>query len=633
MKLPAVISAPDPTIYEGENYVSLDFETTVFSKGSALDERNALVLAVWELGPDHPDYIRGDNRRVTWGNQYAMGDLVKEVERADFLIAHNAKFELQWLERCGLDTGEVTVWDTMIAEYVIGGNRWVWHQLSLEKCAQRNFNEGKVSVISKMYKAGFCSTEIPASWLEAYCIQDVTLTHRLYKTQLETCRKKALLPIVYTRCLLTPVLADVERNGMQLDSEQVVSLHDRTEREYAEVQQNLDDCTGGINVNSPLQLREYLYTILGFRSVQKKRGKVWVDDLTPSGLLKTDSETIGKLKPTTTRQEEFLKLYVRSKALYNELTKYLRKFEECCRVDGGHLEASFNQTNTQTHRLSSSGTKYKTQFQNFPRSYKPIFKARNEGWLVGECDGAQLEFRVAAHLGRDAVALKNILDPNFDAHITTASYMAETPYDELLARYRAGDKDAYELRQSAKPETFKPLYGGKYGTPEQMRWYAGFRELYSGISDTQQSWIDEVLEKKFLITEWGMRYYWPTTTMDRSGYVTNTTSICNYPVQAFATAEIIPIALACFWHRLRNSDLRMFIVNTIHDSIIVELPPEEVDAFHELARQCLIDDVYPYLEKVYNVKLTVPLGCGVTTAPNWGSKDETVYNADEALYV
>jgi DNA polymerase I-like protein with 3'-5' exonuclease and polymerase domains len=619
-----VISTPDPTIYESDNYVSVDFETTVFSKGSALDPRNSLVLAVWEY--------RGE-RKVKWGSEFDMAELVADCEAADFIIAHNAKFELQWLERCGLDIGNAIVWDTMIAEYVIGGNRWVWHQLSLEKCAQRNFSEGKVNVISKMYKAGLCSTDIPASWLERYCIQDVMLTTRLYETQLETCLKKQLLPIVYTRCLLTPVLADVERNGMQLDSHIVASLHEQKEREYAAVQRDLDDCTGGINVNSPLQLRDYLYNTLGFSPLRRRRGKRWVDVTTPSGLLPTDAETIQKLKAETKAQQKFLALYVQSKSLYNELTKYLRKLQDCCNEVDGALTASFNQTNTQTHRLSSSGRDYGMQFQNFPRAYKPIFKARNKGWLVGECDGAQLEFRVAAHLGRDKVALRNILDPDFDAHITTASYMADRDAAEMLELHRQGDSEVGKLRQDAKSETFKPLYGGSFGTPEQVKWYKGFKELYSGIADAQQSWIDEVLEKKFLVTEWGMRYYWPNTTMDRGGYVTNTTSICNYPVQAFATAEIIPVALAAFWHRLRTSDLRMFIVNTVHDSIIVELPPEEIDAFHELAQQCLIEDVYPYLEQVYNIRLSVPLGAGVMIGEHWGSKDETVYNAKEELYI
>ena len=104
--LPAVLADPNPLIYTGDNYVVLDFETTVFSKGSALDSRNSLVLACWTLGNGHPAYRSGQNNRyVQWGNEFTMGELVRHWERATFIIAHNAKFELQWLERCGLDTG------------------------------------------------------------------------------------------------------------------------------------------------------------------------------------------------------------------------------------------------------------------------------------------------------------------------------------------------------------------------------------------------------------------------------------------------------------------------------------------------------------------------------------------------
>jgi DNA polymerase I-like protein with 3'-5' exonuclease and polymerase domains len=647
-QLPQHVCDPQPNIYEGGNYVVLDFETTVQSKGSPYVDGNSIVLAVWRLGNGHParsgDESLLDNGQaprtadgspyyVRWGNEFTMGDLVRHCEQADFIVAHNAKFELGWLERCGLDISKVLVWCTQIGEYVIGGNRWKYAQLSLENCAQRTFGKGKINVISKMYKAGLCSTDIPESWLEKYCIQDVGLTHELFLTQLQKCTALNLLPIVYTRCLATPVLVDVEKNGMQLDGARVDSLYQQKEIEYAEVQRSLDDFTGGINLNSPIQLREYLYETLGFAPLMKKQRGQWAEDLTDSGLRKTDSDTISRLKATTKQQERFRELFTQYKGLYNELTKYLRKFNDCVDSDEGHLDAEFNQTNTSTHRLSSSGKKYKTQFQNFPRDYKHLFCARNPGWLIGECDGAQLEFRVAAHLGRDETALRNITDPDFDAHLTTASYMEGIEYDDLLERYRSGDSEVKAARTEAKKETFKPLYGGRYGNEKQVRWYEGFRELYKGIADTQQGWVDEVLENKYLVTEWGMRYYWPNTTMDQSGYVKNTTAICNYPVQAFATAEIIPLALVCFWHRLRMSGLKMFIVNTVHDSIIVELPEEEQSEFEELSQQCLIYDAYELIDKLYGVKLTVPLGCGVSAAPNWGEGSETTYEAPVALYI
>lgn len=617
------VLAPEVAKYESDNYVVLDFETTVRSKGSALDDRNSLVLSCWQLGAGHPEAnalntlpperrVRDSEVHVRWGSEYEIAELVRVCRQADFLVAHNAKFELQWLERCGLDIKEVLVWDTMIAEYVRGGNRWTWHQLSLENCAKRNFNEGKVSVITAMYKAGLCSTEIPASWLERYCKQDVMLTHRLMLEQRSTLKTRDLLPVLYTRCILTPVLADIEKNGMMLDEAEVLNKKAETEATLAQLQKKLDLLTKGINLNSTKQLREYLYQTLKFRELMVKRSGQWIPDRTGSGQEKADAATLDRLRAETAEQREFLELYRAYKSAWNELTKYLRKFAECVGDAGGLLTAQFNQTNTQTHRLSSSGREYSTQFQNFPRAYKPLFRARRKGWVIGECDGAQLEFRVAAHLGRDPVALRDIIEGT-DIHSVTAEIIGVS-------------------RQDAKAHTFKPLYGGQSGTDDEKRYYQFFRDKYKGITGTQQSWIDEVLETGKLRTEWGLRYYWPDTKMDKSGYVTNTTSICNYPVQAFATAEIIPIALTSFWHRIKEEGLQMMIVNTVHDSIIVELPEEEIEDFHRLAQQCLIEDVYPYLEEVYGVKLTVPLGCGVMIGSHWGSKDETVYNAKESLY-
>lgn len=370
-------------------------------------------------------------------------------------------------------------------------------------------------------------------------------------------------------------------------------------------------------MDSGPQLGAFLYDTLGFKEVMRRSGGRWVPDRTPpsarhpDGQRKVDVDTLVRLKAETARQERFLELYKEFNKISTELTKYLRKMGACCDEAGGHLVASFNQAATQTHRLSSSGLDYSMQFQNFPRAYKPLFKARYPGWLVGECDGAQLEFRDAVHLGRDRVGLSDIINGT-DIHIVTASVIwpNDTPRDR---------------RQDAKPYTFKPLYGGRSGTPAEVRYYEFFRAKYKGISQWQQQNIDFVLNHKYLRTEWGLRFYWPDTTMDSSGYVRNSTSICNYPVQSQATAEIIPIALVWFWHRLKRSGLRMYIVNTVHDSIICELPPEEIKDFHALSKQCLIDDVYKSLVDLYGIRFTVPLGAGVKVASHWGGKDATAY--------
>lgn len=620
-KLPPHVADPDPGVYKSDNYVVFDTETTTHNKGLALYDENSLVLACWHNGPDHPR----PGKFHHFGGEYDQRQLVTDVQAADFVVCHNGKFDLAWLERCGVAMENVVLFDTMLAEYVLGGNQWVWHNLSLNACAERRGWEAKDPVVSAMIKSGIDCTEIPESWLLHYCDKDVDLTWRLFEDQRYFKLNHDLLAITYTRCLLTPVLVDIEKNGMHLDSEAVHAHLKQLEAEYAEVLLTLEDITDGINVNSTPQLVEFLYDTLGFDEVRDYKGNVV---RTPSGGRKADAGTIDRLKPKTGRQRDFLREFQRMRAIHNELTKYLRKFGECCDEAGGQLRAQFNQSTTQTHRLSSSGLDYSTQFQNFPRQYKPLFRARTPGWYVGEVDGSQLEFRVAAHLGRDPVATGDIAS-GVDIHTVTASVI--WPGED-----GGGANVPHPKRTDAKAHTFKPLYGGQSGTPDEVRYYEFFREKYSGITATQRAWISEVLDTGRLVTEWGLIYYWPDTRMERSGYITNSRNICNYPVQALATAEIIPIGLVYFWHYAKAAGLTMRVVNSVHDSVIVELPPGELEVFDALAYRCMVEEVYRYLSNVYEVDLTVPLAAGVCHGERWGDKmakdNERQYTADDNLW-
>jgi DNA polymerase I-like protein with 3'-5' exonuclease and polymerase domains len=246
-----------------------------------------------------------------------------------------------------------------------------------------------------------------------------------------------------------------------------------------------------------------------------------------------------------------------------------------------------------------------------------------------EVDGSQLEFRVAAQLGGpDKQAQADILDPDFDAHCTSASEMNEIPYREFLEGYREGDKSFKRMRTEAKPDTFKPLYGGESGTKKQQRWYKAFKERYTGIAATQEGWVEEVLTTKRLITPWGMRYYWPRAKRMNDGYVNVKHSVYNYPIQAFATAEIIPIAVTSLWDRLyylrQSGDAVM--VNTIHDSAILEVEEDSVDEVRGAAIAAFGEDVYEALLNLYDYEFEVPLGLGVTVGSHWDEGKEESYN-------
>lgn len=603
-ELPEWVSNPDPSLYWSDNYVTLDFETTILDKGSPLNPDNRIVLACWKEGPD------GDMRSV-FGGEYEMGELVEAVSRADFIVAHNTKFELGWLKRAGVDLRRVVSYDTMIAEYVLGGNRKVLQMLSMSLCLKGRGFSPKRDLIGIMLKAGLCPSTMPESWLLEYCKRDVEACHELFVATRKDLRKGGMEAINYQRNLVSPALTDIEFNGMQLDEGQVNELTKSMEEEYARTTSELQDFCEGAEPTSPKQLQSFVYDNLAFSIPVDHKHRPMV---TKSGTPSVAADVLSRLKATTSKQQEFLTLHKQWAGLHSDVTKYLRKFGLCCKEAGGSLFGTFNQCSTRTHRLSSSGLRYKVQFQNLNRRLKPLICARKSGWLVGEADGAQLEFRVAVHLGRDRVGLESITSGE-DIHAYTASIIGCS-------------------RQDAKPHTFKPLYGGISGTERERTYYEAFAAKYHGVADTQRSWCDRVLEDQMLTTEWGMKYYWPGTRRSRSGYVTNTTSIFNYPVQAFATAEIIPCAIVCAWHRMVN--MESFMVNTVHDSIIAEVHPEEVGDWHDVAKQCLIEDTYKMINQLYGVELTVPLGAGVMVSANWGDKvakdSEVVYTAADEMW-
>jgi DNA polymerase I-like protein with 3'-5' exonuclease and polymerase domains len=607
--LPQHVAAPNPDIYWSNNYVVLDFETTSFNKGSPQDQDNRILLACWKTPTSEVQHC--------WGTEYEQQRLVDAINAADFLVAHNAKFELGWLKRCGIDLRSVITYCTMIGEYVIAGNRLHPSDLSLDKSCARRGLPTKEGPVNWMIKQGWPVEDIPKRWLLKYCEGDVNITEALFLAQRDAIAKLELKPVVYQRNMVTPCLADIEFNGMQLDNDAVMKLLQEEEERYVTLTNTLTRFCDGVGPSKAKQLAEYVYDELGFAVPRDHRGR---PIKTATGQYSVAQAVMAKLVGRTKRQQEFLRLYNEWTDSNSNLTKYLRKFGECVEEADGSLHGVFNQCHTRTHRLSSAGSKYRVQFQNFRRSYKPLFRARNSGWLVGEADGAQLEFRIAVHLGRDTVGLRYITDEGSDIHKFTASVLENIPEESVSSAQRT----------AAKTHTFKPLYGGSSGTEEEQRYYAAFKKQYKGIADTQQRWVHEVLRRKALRTEWGLRYYWPDTRLTDSGYVTNTTSIYNYPVQALATAEIIPIALVCAWHRM--SPLRSFLVNTIHDSIIAEVHPDEVADWHHVARTCLIGDVYGIIRHLYGIDLTVPLGAGVVTGTNWGSKDEAIYEAPDTLW-
>lgn len=612
-KLPTWLAKPDPNILLSDNYVVLDGEITrrgLDAKHSSLAiyPTNDVVCFSWYTSWD-------DTLHTIYGSEYEMYPMVKDCMEADLLVGHNIKFDLQWLKRCGYNLRAKPIYDTMIGEYVLTGNKLAGLKgaLTLDTLAKQYIGHGKEPFIDKLMRNGVCPSEMPKSMLIERNRCDVEQTRQIFLIQRRKLRCQKLLPVMFTRCILTPCLADIEMRGVHLDKTRVLGEYNAAVETRDRVMAELEGLLGGRNPRSVLQMKELIYDVLKFPPVKKGRNLLY-----PTG------EEVLAFVPKTKAQERFLRLKKEFSQVNADLTKNLEYFYGVVTEQKDALfYAQFNQTVTQTHRLSSSGISFKfsmykdaksIQLQNSPRKYKTLYSARNKGWLVAEADGAQIEFRVAGFVGQDVAICQALVD-DFDVHTFTASVLNDTTEADIRTW------DNYKLlRTAAKPDTFKPLYGGQFGTEAQMRYYAAFREKYAGITDAQRRWEDEALATKKLKTCTGLTFYYPDARITGSGYNPQFPSICNYTVQMLATADIVPIALVALWH-LMDSMLG-FLVNTVHDSVVAELPPEEVDEWHNKAKWCFLDWVYYYLKEVYHLDFNIPLGIGFEAGEHWSEGEE-----------
>ncbi len=419
-KLPEHVRNPDPSRYLGDNFLVVDFETTNTEKGNPNNPANSLVLAVW--------YYKG-KYHTKFGTEYEQHELIRDCQEADFVVAHNTKFEIGWLRRCGLDIYNTLFYCTQIGEYVLAGNRGL--SLSLKASSARRGLGCKSGLVSSLLELGICPGTVDTGILGTYGIQDVRLALKLFLMQRKELNEKSLLPVAYTRNLFTPCLVDIESKGLQLDKDRVQSVYRTITAQLAEKKTELDVITGGANTKSGKQMRKVIFEDLKFSLPEDYRGDYYLTPkgkgLQKEGLLdnpveyaQTGWDAVAALKCRNKKQKRFQELYLEVNSLRDMLSKYLNKFKLCCEESGGILYAVFNQTFVATHRLCSNGRFYKTQLQNIDNALKPLFGSRSPENKVVEVDYRQLEFRVAAYLYGDVQASEDIaLD--YDVHTWSAS--------------------------------------------------------------------------------------------------------------------------------------------------------------------------------------------------------------------
>jgi DNA polymerase I-like protein with 3'-5' exonuclease and polymerase domains len=267
----------------------------------------------------------------------------------------------------------------------------------------------------------------------------------------------------------------------------------------------------------------------------------------------------------------------------------------------GKLHVRLLQHRTATGRFSGADP----NMQNMPRGgtfpVKKVFVSRWDGGKILEADFAQLEFRVSAYLSQDGVAIEEVTT-GFDVHSYTSKVITD-----------AGQPTS---RQDAKAHTFAPLYGatGFGRTKAEAEYYTHFTEKYQGIKSWHGRLAKEVISTGKITTPSGRQFSFPDVRRNAFGKVSHFTQIKNYPVQSFATADIVPLILIQIENEL--SMMKSCIVNSVHDSIVIDVHPDEIQKVIHVIK-IVNSSMIRLIENEFNITFNVPLLLESKIGDNW----------------
>jgi DNA polymerase-1 len=295
---------------------------------------------------------------------------------------------------------------------------------------------------------------------------------------------------------------------------------------------------------------------------------------------------------------------------YRELAKlestYLIALPALVNPQTGRLHTSFNQTVATTGRLSSSDP----NLQNIPirrelgRDIRRGFVPQ-DGWLFVTADYSQIELRLLAHLSGDS-AFVEAFRSGGDIHRQTAAIIFDVPLDAVTP----------EMRARAKTINFATIYGqGPHALSRQLRidraearaFIDQYFERFRGIRAYLDSMVAFAREHGYVQTIFGRRRYIPEL-QDRNFNVRafGERTATNSPIQGSA-ADLIKIAMIRIDHALRAEALETRMLLQVHDELVFEAPPVELERVRVVVRQ----------EMEHAAQLSVPLIVDIGVGKNW----------------
>jgi DNA polymerase-1 len=506
--------------------------------------------------------------------------------------AQNGKYDLLALRRVGVNLQGLD-FDTMLASYVLDPGRRS-HGLDVLALEFLDHTMTSYEDLCGKGRKAIPFDECPIDAARDYSCEDADVALQLrqvFEPQLDAYELTRLLREI--ELPLIRVLGEMEWRGISIDIDWFRSLKTRFQREREAVERQIYESAGmEFNINSNPQLREILFTKLGLPITKR----------TATG----PSTDASVLQQMADEGHELPNLLMEYRELAKLESTYLDALPAMINPHTKRLHTSFNQTVATTGRLSSSDP----NLQNIPirrelgrdirRGFIPL-----QGWTLLSADYSQIELRLLAHLSNDP-AFVEAFRAGGDIHRQTASIIFDVPVDDVQP----------EMRARAKTINFATIYGqGAHALSRQLKvehaeakqFIARYFERFHGIRQYLDSMVEFAREHGYVQTIFGRRRYIPEL-RDRNFNIRafGERTATNSPIQGSA-ADLIKIAMIRIDRRLRDQRLQAKMLLQVHDELVFEVPPVELEEV-----QALVKD-----EMEGAASLSVPLVVDIGIGSNW----------------
>lgn len=512
-------------------------------------------------------------------------------------VNQNIKYDRLVLRAAGVELRGI-VGDSMIADYLLhAGER----MHNLDELTRRYFRHENIPIdrLIGKGKKQVTMAEVPVAKVTEYAGEDADAAFRL-AAKLEPELEPAGLRKLYDdlEIPLVEVLAELEYNGVRLDVPFLTRLSGEMQQQLDAMEAECHALAGrSFNVASPKQLREILFDEMRL-PVQKRTGT--------TGDASTDQETLERLAALG---HALPKKIIEHRQVAKLKGTYVDALPALINLRTGRLHTSFNQTVAATGRLSSSDP----NLQNIParteqgRQIRQAFIPR-DGWRIVSADYSQVELRLLAHFCGDE-SLRAAFAEDADIHSRVAAQIFKLPEAAVTG----------EQRRVAKTVNFGVIYGMsaiglgiRLGMPRKdaEKFIADYFARYPKVLKYQDGLLAEAQRTGYVQTLLGRRRRFNLSDRDvRSSFRMRTQparEAINMPIQGSA-ADLMKLALLGVHRRLQKERLEAKLLLTVHDEIVLECPPSDVDPVAQLVRE----------EMSGAMKLEVPLKVDVVAGVNW----------------